>query len=85
MKVTGENRSTRGKICPSATSSTTNPTRIDPGSKPGLRGERPATNRLSHGTAGFGELVSNAESPVITRTSDVGLSEYGSKETQGNV
>jgi hypothetical protein len=23
----------------------------DPGSNPGLRGERPATNRLSHGTA----------------------------------
>jgi hypothetical protein len=27
------------------------PTWTDPGSKPGLRGERPATNRLSHGTA----------------------------------
>jgi hypothetical protein len=36
---------------PSATSSTTNPTWIDPGANPGLRGERPATNRLSHGTA----------------------------------
>jgi hypothetical protein len=31
--------------------STTNPTWIDPGANPGLRGERPATNRLSHGTA----------------------------------
>ena len=30
---------------------TTNPTWTDPGSNPGLRGERPATNRLSHGTA----------------------------------
>jgi hypothetical protein len=39
-KVLGEN-------LPSATLSTTNPTWIDPG----LRGERPATNRLSHGTA----------------------------------
>jgi hypothetical protein len=39
-----------GKTCPSATLSTTNPTWTDPGSKPGLRGERPATNRLSHGT-----------------------------------
>jgi hypothetical protein len=47
MKLTGENRSTRGKTCPSATLSTTNPTRIDPG----LRDERPATSRLSHGTA----------------------------------
>jgi hypothetical protein len=51
MKLTGENRSDRGKTCPSATLSTTNPTWTDPGSNPGLRGERPATNRLSHGTA----------------------------------
>jgi hypothetical protein len=49
MKLTGENRSTRGKACPSATLSTTNPIRNDPGSNPGLRGERPATDRLSHG------------------------------------
>jgi hypothetical protein len=33
MKLTGENRSTRGKTCPSATVSTTNPTWTDPGSK----------------------------------------------------
>jgi hypothetical protein len=39
MKLTGENRS--------ATSSTTNPTWTDQGSNPGLRGRRPATNRLS--------------------------------------
>jgi hypothetical protein len=51
MKMTGENRSTRGKPCPSATMSTTNPTWTDPGSNPDLRGGRPATNRLSHGTA----------------------------------
>jgi hypothetical protein len=51
MKLTGENRSTRGKSCRSATLSTTNPTWTDPGLNPGLRGERPATNRLSHGTA----------------------------------
>jgi hypothetical protein len=36
---------------PSAISSTTNPTGTEPVSNPGLRGERPATNRLSHGTA----------------------------------
>jgi hypothetical protein len=41
------NRRTRRKTCPSATLSTTNSTWIDPG----LRGERPATNDLSHGTA----------------------------------
>jgi hypothetical protein len=51
MKLSGENRSTRGKTCPSATLSTTNPTWTDPGSNPGLRGERPATNRLNRGTA----------------------------------
>jgi hypothetical protein len=42
---------TRRKTCPSATLSITNPTWTDPGSNSGLRGERPATNRLSHGTA----------------------------------
>jgi hypothetical protein len=31
--------------------STTNPTWTGPGSNPGLRSERPATNRLSHGRA----------------------------------
>jgi hypothetical protein len=41
MKLTWENRSTPGKTCSSATLSTTNP---------GLRGGRPATNRLSHDT-----------------------------------
>jgi hypothetical protein len=51
MKLTGESRSTRGKTCPCATLSTINPTWTDPGSNPGFRGERPATNRLSHGTA----------------------------------
>jgi hypothetical protein len=38
------------KTCPSSTLSTTNPTWSDPGANPGLRGERPATNRLNHGT-----------------------------------
>jgi hypothetical protein len=51
MKLTGENGSTRGKTCPSATLSTTNPTWSDPGSNPCLRGGRPAANRLSHGAA----------------------------------
>jgi hypothetical protein len=49
MKLTAENRSTLGKT--SATLSITNPTWTDTGSNPGLCGERPATNRLSHGTA----------------------------------
>jgi hypothetical protein len=49
MKLAGKNRSAQGKNCLSATLSTTNPTWTDPGSN--LRGERAATNRLSHGTA----------------------------------
>jgi hypothetical protein len=49
MILARENRRTRGKTCPSATLSTTNPTWIDPGANPGLRGERPATKRF--GTA----------------------------------
>jgi hypothetical protein len=36
MKLTGENRSTREKTCPSATLSTTNPTRTDMGTNPDL-------------------------------------------------
>jgi hypothetical protein len=45
--MTGENRRTRRKTYPSVTLSTTNPTWIDLGANPGLRGEKPATNRLS--------------------------------------
>jgi hypothetical protein len=48
--LTGETRRTRRKTCPSATLSTTNPTWIDSGANPGLRGERPTTNDLSFGT-----------------------------------
>jgi hypothetical protein len=39
------------KSCLSATLSTTNPIWTDLSMKPGLRGEKPATNRLSYGTA----------------------------------
>jgi hypothetical protein len=55
--LTGENRKTRRKTCPSATLSTTNLTWIDQCANPGLRGERPATNDLSHGTAHEYRLV----------------------------
>jgi hypothetical protein len=51
MKLVGENRSARGKSCPSATLSTKNPTWTNQGSNSGLRGGIPATSRLSHGTA----------------------------------
>jgi hypothetical protein len=50
-ELTGENRRTRRKTCPSATLTTTNPTLTDRGENPGLRGEKPATNRLSYDTA----------------------------------
>jgi hypothetical protein len=36
MKLTGENRSTRGKTCLSVTLSTTNPIWTDPGPNPDL-------------------------------------------------
>jgi hypothetical protein len=39
------------RTCPSATLSTTNPTGPDLGSNPGRRGGKPASNRLSYGTA----------------------------------
>jgi hypothetical protein len=39
------------KTCPGATLSTKNPTWPDPGSNPGRRGGKPATNRLSYGAA----------------------------------
>jgi hypothetical protein len=48
MILTGENLRTLRKTCPSATLFNTNPTWIDPDANPGLRGERPVTNRLSH-------------------------------------
>jgi hypothetical protein len=51
MKLTGENRQLGEKPVHSATLSTTNLTWTDPGSNPRLRGKRPATNSLSHGTA----------------------------------
>ena len=47
MIMTGEHRITRRRTCPSASMSTTNITRTDVQSTPGLRGERPASNRLS--------------------------------------
>jgi hypothetical protein len=40
-----------GENCPNATLSTTNPTWPDLGSNQGRRGGKPATNRLSYGTA----------------------------------
>jgi hypothetical protein len=57
--LTEENRRTRRKTCLSATLSTTNPTWIDQSANPGLRGERPATNDLSHAMANYENLTTN--------------------------
>jgi hypothetical protein len=65
MNLAGENRSTRGKTCPSANLSTTNSTWTDLGSNPGLRGESPATNRLTHGTALIPVLVIALGNPSL--------------------
>jgi hypothetical protein len=46
-----ENRRSRRRTCPSAALSATNPTWTDLGANLGLRGEKPATNRLSCGKA----------------------------------
>jgi hypothetical protein len=60
-----ENQSTQGKTCPNATLSTINLTWTDPGSKPGLRGGRPAATRLSHGTA-LGQRVNNSNQVICS-------------------
>jgi hypothetical protein len=73
MILTGENHRTRRKTCPSATLSTTNPTWIDPGVNPGLRGERPATDDLSHGTV-IGRLVTEIVDSNSPRGMNVCLS-----------
>jgi hypothetical protein len=52
------------RTCPSATLSTKSPTQSSLGLNPGLRGERPDTDRLSHGT---GSIVS-----VTVRAIEVG-------------
>jgi len=49
MILTGENAKNSEKTRSSVTLSITNPTWTDQAANPGLRGERPATNRLSHG------------------------------------
>jgi hypothetical protein len=46
-----ENQRIQRKSCPNATLSTTNPTWTDKGANLDFHSERPATNRLSHGTA----------------------------------
>jgi hypothetical protein len=51
MRIGRKNRSTRRKPAPAPLYPTTNPTLIGPGSNPGRRGRKPASNRLSYGAA----------------------------------
>jgi hypothetical protein len=60
------NRITLRKTSLSTTLSTTNPTWIDPDANPDLRGERPATKRLSHGTA-LSPGLKQSSNPVLRR------------------
>jgi hypothetical protein len=62
MILTGENRRSRRKTCPIAPLFATNPTRTDPGAIQGLRSDRLATGRLSHGTAFSGNYRPNGGS-----------------------
>jgi hypothetical protein len=55
--LTGENRQTLRKTCPSAASFNSNPTSTDPGANTGLRDKKPGTTHLSHDTAYLGFLV----------------------------
>jgi hypothetical protein len=57
MKLPGENRGTRGKTCPSATLPTTNTSWTDPGSNPGLRGGRLATESWHGPQSNFAKVV----------------------------
>jgi len=53
MTLTGGKTTTAKETCPIATPHTMHSTCTDTGSNPVLLGERPATNRLSQGTASY--------------------------------
>jgi hypothetical protein len=59
------------KTCPSATLSTTNPTWPDPGSNPGRRGGKPATNRLSYGAAPYNGALRTPGNTLCTYKSSI--------------
>jgi hypothetical protein len=59
------------KTCRNASLSTTNPTRTDRGTNPGLCGERQETNRLSHGTAFLRVNNNNNNNNVLANRPDI--------------
>jgi hypothetical protein len=79
MILTGK-RKELGELTPSATSSTTNPTWNDLGANPGLCGERPTTNRLSHGTTFFQFLL--GEQKIRHKLSSTATQIYFTKSKQ---
>jgi hypothetical protein len=62
MKIGSRKSKYWEEIYPSSTLSTTNPTWPDPGSNPGRRGGKPATNRLSYGAARLPLFISQEDS-----------------------
>jgi hypothetical protein len=86
--MTGENRRTRRKTCPSATLSTTNPIWVEPGANPGLRGERPASNDLSHGTAQIGlylDKYKDKRKRLVTKYEDETEQKIAVKKRRGRL
>jgi hypothetical protein len=61
------------KICPSVTLSITDPTWPDLGSNPGHPGGKPATNRLSYGTASECNLAMKSYLPEVISSADKSL------------
>jgi hypothetical protein len=59
MILTGRNRRAQRETCLRTTSFATNPIWTESGANPGLRSNRPAANRLSHGTACHVSLNNN--------------------------
>jgi hypothetical protein len=77
MRIGRGNRSTRRKPAPVPPCSPQNP--HDLGSNPGSRGGKPATNRLSYGTAEENDLVPQQDSGCRGRESNRSLSSYRSE------
>jgi len=65
--LTGKPEEIGRKICLTGTLPTLNPMWTERDANPGLRGEKPATNRLSYGTAVLKGLFSTVSDYSISR------------------